>query len=95
MIAPRMSGRELSTAAWALATAQKREATCGGAYEAASLRETRQALERCADAGARREKRARDALARAQVLYINMYGCDFYGYSDLYGHTTMALPCHG
>ena len=29
-IAPRMSGRELSTAAWALATAQRREATCGG-----------------------------------------------------------------
>ena len=53
MIAPRMSGRELWTAAWALATAQKREATCGGAYEAASLRDTRHALERCADAGAR------------------------------------------
>ena len=52
-IAPRMSGRELSTAAWALATAQRREATCGGAYEAASLRDTRHALERCADAGAR------------------------------------------
>ena len=43
-IAPRMSGRELSTAAWALATAQRREATCGGAYEAASLRDTRHAL---------------------------------------------------
>jgi hypothetical protein len=52
-IAPKMSGRELSTASWALATARSREATCGGAYDAASLLDTIHALERCADASAR------------------------------------------